>query len=174
MKKFSALICLVLCLAMLTACGSSKGTSGSKAPAAAPTEAPAYEAPAEEPAYEAPAAQDDSFTRSASFKALKETLNDTMRDYNPQYEYDAENKICYIYFTAPSGTAKLLYESPNAIRTEWNNIVVNMASLSSTGRDLFKADGQNVNCCIMLLSDANSDKVLLGVMNGEVLYDVLG
>ena len=31
----------------------------------------------------------------------------------------------------------------------------------------------DIHCCIMLLNDANPENVLLGILDGEVVFDVL-
>ena len=56
----------------------------------------------------------------------------------------------------------------------WNITVVDaICSLSTTIKEAASTNGLNIDVQINVLNDTNLDKVLLTVLNGEVLYDVL-
>lgn len=56
----------------------------------------------------------------------------------------------------------------------WNTKLVDeTCSLSTTIKETALTNGLNIDVQINVLNDTNLDKVLLTVLNGEVLYDVL-
>ena len=56
----------------------------------------------------------------------------------------------------------------------WNiSVVDSICSLSTTIKEAASTNGLNIDVKINVLNDANLDKTLLTVLNGEVLYNVL-
>lgn len=56
----------------------------------------------------------------------------------------------------------------------WNITIVDaICSLSTTIKEAASTNGLNIDVQINVLNDTNLDKVLLTVLNGEVLYDVV-
>lgn len=56
----------------------------------------------------------------------------------------------------------------------WNiSVVDSICSLSTTIKEAASTNGLNIDVKINVLNDANLDKILLTVLNGEVLYNVL-
>lgn len=116
----------------------------------------------------------DDFTQSASFSTIRELIDDSMSSFDPEYEYDSESQILYISLTAPDGTVAALSTNPDSVRDSWDSIVSGMQTISSSACTIFAADGyEDVSCYIMLLNDQNPDNVILGVLDGVVIYDVM-
>lgn len=119
-----------------------------------------------------PLAKTDSFTSSLSYATVREIINANMSDMAPEFVFDSESGILFIYVTAPEGTAYSLVMNVDGITEGWAEIRTSMCNLSLNCYELFCAEGyDDIYCCIMLRSDANAENVLLGVMNGETLYD---
>ena len=114
------------------------------------------------------------FTDSEVYKMVCQLIDENLSSMNPEYKYDADNQILYIYLTAPEGTAQALYTAPDAIQDSWNTIRDGMCTMTSSSCEAFESTGYgDISCCMMLLNDANTDNVLLGVLDGVVIYDVL-
>ncbi len=122
-------------------------------------------------ATEAPAAASD-FTSSSAYTTICSVIDESMGDMSPEYEFDAENNILYISLTAPEGTAAALLTDPDAMAESWENLKTSFGELSTSVENLLDTSGYpEIVCCIMLLNDANTDNVLLGIVSGEVAYD---
>lgn len=114
------------------------------------------------------------FTASASYLLVQQLINESMADMNPQYEYNADSGIFYISLTAPDGTAYAIATNPGGISDSWATLSSSLCSLTTSATTLFSSDGfSEVSCCIMLLNDTNTDNVLLGILNGAVIYDIM-
>ena len=114
------------------------------------------------------------FTASASCATVKDLIDTNMGTMNPVYEYNAESQIFYISLTAPQGTAAALAANPDAVAATWDTLKTSLADLTASAQTLFTTDGYpEVSCCIMLLNDANTDNVLLGLLDGQVVFDVM-
>lgn len=114
------------------------------------------------------------FTASASCATVKDLIDKNMGTMNPVYEYNAESQIFYISLTAPQGTAAALATNPDAVAATWETLKTSLAELTGSAQTLFTSDGYpEVSCCIMLLNDANTDNVLLGLLDGQVVFDVM-
>ena len=114
------------------------------------------------------------FTQSASCTTVQLLINQNMSAMSPKYEYKPDSQIFYISLTAPTGTASALASNPEAIASSWETLKTSLCDLTTSARTIFVTDGYDeVGCCIMLLNDANTDNVLLGILNGQVIYDIL-
>lgn len=114
------------------------------------------------------------FTQSASCATVQLLINQNMSAMSPKYEYKPDSQIFYISLTAPTGTASALASNPEAIASSWETLKTSLCDLTTSARTIFVTDGYDeVGCCIMLLNDANTDNVLLGILNGQVIYDIL-
>lgn len=116
----------------------------------------------------------DDFVNSTAYSALCTTINESMGTFNPKYEYDQEDQIFYISLTAPEGTAQALTLNPSSLAETWEGLADSLCTLSSSAKNLISVGGYpDVSCCIMLLNDANTDNVLMGILDGAVIYDVM-
>lgn len=116
----------------------------------------------------------ETFTQSESYQMVCSVIDENMAEMQPEYSYDDESKIMYIFLTAPEGTAYSIAVTPDEVREVWQTVVTNMSDVSLSSYEAFAADGySDVSCCIMLLNDTNPENVLLGVLNGVTLYDVM-
>ena len=59
------------------------------------------------------------------------------------------------------------------VLNSWTKIVDEICSMSTTLKETALTNGLNIDVQVNVLNDTNLDKVLLTVLNGEVLYDVV-
>lgn len=114
-----------------------------------------------------------SIEDSDAFDTITGILDEQMSDLNPEYVIDEELSLLYVYLDAPSGTALGLVSDPAASLESWNEVVYTMCDLSTSIQEEFTKAGMEVNCSIMLVSDANAENILMGCLNGEVIYNVM-
>ena len=114
------------------------------------------------------------FMASNSYTSICQIIDSNMGTMNPEYSYDEDSNIFYIYLTAPEGTAYALSVSPDAVAESWETLRTSLADLTSSAQTLFISEGfTDVSCCIMLLNDANTENVLLGLLDGQIVFDVM-
>lgn len=112
------------------------------------------------------------FTSSAAYTTFCQLFDEYMGTMSPQYEYNAESCVLFVSLTAREGTAYDLTTNPDGIQDYWETLKGTLADLTSSAQTVFSNNGYSeVSCCIMLLNDANPDNVLLGIMNGQVIFD---
>ena len=115
-----------------------------------------------------------AFASSSTYTAICAIFQENFADNNPTFDFDAENNIFYVSITAPEGTAAALATNPDALADSWEELKYSFCYLSEEVQNLLTTAGfPDVSCCIVLLNDANTDNVLLGIMYGEVIYDVM-
>lgn len=113
------------------------------------------------------------FLESDSYKNVKRIIMENMGDYNPEFEYDAESDLLYIYLDAPEGAAYALVSAPAVMADSWAVVVDNFCNLSDVAHTAFVNEGYDTGCALMMISDANSDNILLSCLNGVVIYNVM-
>ena len=114
------------------------------------------------------------FASSTTYSAIRSIIDENMGSLNPEYEFDAESGVLFISLTSPDGLAAALTANPDAMAESWEELKVSFCDLCTQIQSAIESSGyDNVTCCIMLLNDTNPDNVLLGIMFGEVIYDVM-
>ena len=114
------------------------------------------------------------FSSSAVYNTICEVVRQYMGDLSPAFEYDPESQVMYISLTAPEGTAAALATNPAAMAESWQTMRVSFCDFCNEAQNLVDSNGYpEVSCCILMLNDANTENVLLGIMYGEVVYDVM-
>ena len=90
--------------------------------------------------------------------------------------YTEWNKNTYIINVWAEGTAEAAVYAKlgnEEVLNSWTKLVDATCSTSTTLKETALTNGLNIDVQINILNDTNFDKVLLTVLNGEVLYDVV-
>ena len=90
--------------------------------------------------------------------------------------YTEWNKNTYIVNVWAEGTAEAAVYAKlgnEEVLNSWTEVVDATCSMSTTLKETALTNGLNIDVQINVLNDTNLDKVLLTVLNGEVLYDVV-
>lgn len=96
--------------------------------------------------------------------------------YGKNNYYTKWNNNTYIINVWSKGiTEEVVYAKlgDEELLNSWTKFVDEVCSLSTTIKETALTNGLNIDVQINVLNDTNLDKVLLTVLNGEVLYDVL-
>lgn len=136
-------------------------------PAPEPTEEPTPE-PAEEPA------EEDDFLQSAAYDQIVTTIEGSFEDYDPEFDYDPEDKVFTISICSPSGTMVALTAGNQSVTEAWQTFTESMLTLSNTIHSLCNASGySDVKVLMNVRNDSNEDKVIYSCVNGTKVYDVM-
>ena len=107
---------------------------------------------------------------------LRPAVTNSLSEFQPTIEYDAENKIVIVYLTALPGTTKALEdgeEIPFSAQSEttmkWSDFVSFLERMPADAQDEFI--GFDIGIGIIVGSDVNPDAGLLSLLNGEVVAD---
>lgn len=115
----------------------------------------------------------EGILESEIYQAVVAMTASNMGNYNPEWEYDRATGTFYLYMTAPDGIAAGLAANPEALYDTWQKVVDNMAQLSGTIQNGFNSNGYQINCELILKSDADPDKSLLEARNGATTYNII-
>lgn len=102
---------------------------------------------------------------------IKMALADTPDNVKTEVSYSEESNM-YTIKVQTEGTAALATMATNGVKVDdWNSVVESMKSLCQSIYDLVKELDPSANVTVMVLNDANPDNVLIGVLNGIVMFD---
>lgn len=100
------------------------------------------------------------------------SLAGALEEFEPEFDYKPEQDVLYVSLTAEPGTAVNIVQAPRSLEEKWKEYEAVFCSVSEQACLEFRNNGFETDCCIMLLSDANSEKALLAAYNGSIKYDV--
>ena len=98
------------------------------------------------------------------------------KTYGENNYYTKWNNNTYIINVWAEGLAKeAVYakRGDEELLNSWTELVDATCYMSTTTKETALTNGLNIDVQINVLNDTNLDKVLLTVLNGEVLYDVV-
>ena len=110
------------------------------------------------------------FEDSISYIGVKSIIRDTLSDYNPWFEYDSG--ILHVHLYAPEGTVMALLLSMDEIADSWESLIESLCSISNDAVECFSLDGYDVSCSLMLHSDLDTEKIILGIYNGIIIFNI--
>lgn len=102
---------------------------------------------------------------------IKMALAGTPDNVKTEVSYSEESNM-YTLKVQTEGTAALATMATNGVKVDdWNSVVESMKNLCQSIYDLVKELDPSANVTVMVLNDANPDNVLIGVLNGVVMFD---
>ena len=104
---------------------------------------------------------------------IEQVLAKTYGENNYYTKWDNNTYIINVWVKGTAAGAVYAKLGNEECLNSWTKIVDATCSTSTTLKETALTNGLNIDVQINVLNDTNLDKVLLTVLNGEVLYDVV-
>ena len=123
-----------------------------------------------------PSANADIKMEPASVVTMLESLFTNSEETQFEVSYDQPSEIYYIYVQQDNiALASSLALTNDSYKEQWSSMRTSLSDLCTNAVDLVKTltSSKTANVAIFLRNDMNPDKILLGILNSIVVFDVV-
>ncbi len=118
-----------------------------------------------------PAPVNTSFENTDTFRKIRQIVQESFPDSNPQVSYRKKDNMLTVTLTGGKNWEEAILNDRNSYLA-WIDYTMNLQNVSSSGYDILCDEGyQEIAFTIMVVSYNDSSKALYACMNGITYYD---